>query len=503
MPLAAFLAVAFGFHAWLEFRGAGMHGVDGYFHTKLARLYATGEVLPWARHFKWMSFSSINDLRCDWQLGYHLLLVPFTWFGLLVGGKLSAAFFAALIPTVVFGILRAERVRFAWAFAALLLLSAEYYLVRIHLPRPTSPVVALLLLASYFAARGRMRALFLCLLAMLVTYAVPHNAIALLVVAAVATRIADGVLRPRLVFTIAAALLAGMLLHPGFWQWRGAFFGTDHALFNVWRQLSGTLEAAENGDRIRIGGEWVTMHAPAEFASLAFGEILEQFLAPLIVFACAVALGLAALRRRRDAVWLTVCGMAAAYFVLFLQHVRFAEYWVPFTVLAAGLCAQRVLAGGARRTAGIALAFVLGGAALVPGVGAVRAAADTLENDAGIGLEYERPMRWLAENTPEDAIVFHARWPQFCPMFFFNDHNRYIVGLDSYFLYQHDEEKYRRWMQITLGELDPESTRDAIREFDSRHVLVKRGIPLDLILQRAPATLPMYEDATFRVYELR
>ncbi len=66
--IPVFFALALGLHLWLEFRGAGMHGVDGYFHLKLAHLYATGEASLFGRDLPWMTASSINDLRADWQL---------------------------------------------------------------------------------------------------------------------------------------------------------------------------------------------------------------------------------------------------------------------------------------------------------------------------------------------------------------------------------------------------------------------------------------------------
>ena len=111
-------------------------------------------------------------------------------------------------------------------------------------------------------------------------------------------------------------------------------------------------------------------------------------------------------------------------------------------------------------------------------------------------------MRWIAENTEEGAIVFHKRWPQFCLMFYFDHRNRYIVGLDPYFLYQHDPDEYVRWIRISEGVLDPEATRDGILAFDARFVLVKRGRALDLLLRRAADTLPRYQDPIFRIYEI-
>jgi hypothetical protein len=511
LELLAVFLVALGFHLWLEFRRAGLHGVDGYYHLKVALLYARGELSLVSSDFPWATRSILNDLYCDWQLGYHLLLVPFTACGLLLGGKLATALFAALIPSIVHAILRAHRVPLAWAFPALLLLSSEYYLIRVHLPRPTSPVIALLLIALHLASTRRHRALLVCLVGVFLVYAVPHTLLLLAVVALLAFLIAERRLPLRLLGTVLAAVVLGVLAHPGTWRWRGDFLGADHGLFRVWEQMRGSLAASEAGDRIEIEGEWVVMQAPAEFRPPPLDAIPAEVPLPLVVFAVGLVVGGLLLARRfssrardpgeddRLLLPLLAGGMACATFLLFLQHVRFAEYWIPFSVLALGATWGAAPLGRRGRT-------VVGGVLVVAlGLTAPGTVAGTLERirtSPAVGLAYEGPMTWLAENTEEDAVVFHGKWPQFSPMLFFNDRNRYLVGLDPYFFYQHDAAEYARWVALSLGALEPEATRAGILAFGARHALVKRGDALDAVLRRAPRTLPMYEDGIFRVYEL-
>ena len=501
----AFVVAVFGFHLWLEFRATGMHGVDGYYHVKLAHLYATGKLSFFGGDFPWMTCSSINDLRCDWQGGYHLLLVPFTWMGLLLGGKLSAALFAALIPCVVLWILRAHRVRFAWGIALLLCVASEYYLVRVHLPRPTSPVVVLLLLSAHFAATRRARAFFVTALAGQLLYCVPHNTLALAGVSVATLWLVDRAFPARIAAAAVGAVALGVLLNPGFWQWRGSFLGPDHALFNVWAQMSGSLRASIDGDRIQIDGQWVEMGAPAEFRPPSGAEVTGDF-----GVALALGLGAAAFlafpQRRRDPILFVSVAMAALYFGLFLRHSRFAEYWIPFTVLALGLTASRALANAEAsavlRGAGRSLLAVLVAFAIVRAAWSIPSAATRMATDTGVGLEYEGAMDWLAAHTEPDEVVFHGRWPQFSPMFYFNDRNRYLIGLDPYFFYQHDPREYAVWVEASAGRLTPRETEDAIAGFGARFAFVRRNTPLDAVLDDGRRSLPVYEDGRFRVYEI-
>lgn len=508
----AFFLLVFLLHLWLELRAPGMHGVDGYYHIKLARLYLTGEVPFFGSTFPWMTHSLWTEHRCDWQAGYHLLLIPFTAFGLLLGGKLSAALFASLIPTTVFVILRAERARWPWFFAGLLAVASEYYLVRVHLPRPTSPVVALLLGAAYFASKQRLGAFFGTTTAALVVYCVPHNAGAVTAVAALVLLVLRRRLPVALCLAGLAALCVGVLTNPGFWHWRGSFFGPEHALFEVWEQMGGSLQAARDGDRVRIDDRWVSLQAPAEFQPPEAADLVAGFELPVLALALGLALLLAFGRRRGAPVApaLTAWLLAALYFALFLRHVRFAEYWIPFACLAAGLATglawpRPESAEAAPRSAPrwLAPALLALGLVLVPwrGARALGRAVDTLTNETGVGLEYEAPMAWIAANTEPDSVIFHARWPQFCPMFFFDHRNRYLIGLDPYFFFQVDPLAYESWIEISEGRLAPEETLAGIAAFDARHALVKRDTPLDLQLRRSRA-LPVYEDGRFRVYDV-
>ena len=62
---------------WLQFQSSGLAGWDSYYHIKIAHLYSTGELSLLGGEFPWMQHSMLHGLRHDWQLGYHLFLIPF------------------------------------------------------------------------------------------------------------------------------------------------------------------------------------------------------------------------------------------------------------------------------------------------------------------------------------------------------------------------------------------------------------------------------------------
>ncbi len=72
--------------------------------------------------------------------------------------------------------------------------------------------------------------------------------------------------------------------------------------------------------------------------------------------------------------------------------------------------------------------------------------------------KYERACDWLKENTQKNEIIFNTEFSQFDRLFFYDDRNRYIVGLEPKNLYAYSSEYYWLWHNITVyGVLNGES----------------------------------------------
>ncbi len=94
-------------------------------------------------------------------------------------------------------------------------------------------------------------------------------------------------------------------------------------------------------------------------------------------------------------------------------------------------------------------------------------------------------MEFLQRTSPKDALVLTDDWDIFPACFYFNQHNRYAVGLDPVFTSRRYPALWERYRRITRGEVParlpkqfasdpkPQITLDDIAgEFQARYVLV-------------------------------
>ena len=336
MECLAVFALAALFHTLIELQWPGLADPDAWYHTKIAWLYWTGECPIFGSDFPWTRFSRYNVIRHDWHLGYHLLLIPFVWFGLVPGGKAAVVASCATLTTAVYGVVRRNGLPAALAGALVVVfaLGSAYHTFRIHALRPTSLLLATMVVLIHFCGRQRALPTFLCATFLLLLYNVPHS----IVLLAGVTFVVVALRERRIPWGTTAALVGAVALttvaHPGFWHWEGSFFGLEHGNFSVWRQMAGTLEASRNDFRVFYDGAWLSMPVANEFKPPGVGTLHQRYLAP---FAVLLASALLCARRRRLSNTSAVFAlMAFAYLALFLESLRFLEYWIPLSFAASG-----------------------------------------------------------------------------------------------------------------------------------------------------------------------
>ena len=65
---------------------------------------------------------------------------------------------------------------------------------------------------------------------------------------------------------------------------------------------------------------------------------------------------------------------------------------------------------------------------------------------------YEQPMKWLEKNSRQGDIVFHIGWSRFPELFFWNQHNYYINGMDPIFMYKYNPSLYWEYHFLSNGQ---------------------------------------------------
>ena len=154
---AGFTLVAFGVAGAIQFLFAKVPSdADTAYHAAVGRLIAEHGIL---RSFPWTPMSWLADHYADKELLFHLLYLPFNGLGWITASKLVGTVGGAAVLLSLFGVLRAERVRYPAAWALLPLLVSSAFLYRFALVRPHLLSIALVPIVLWAASRERVRVL--------------------------------------------------------------------------------------------------------------------------------------------------------------------------------------------------------------------------------------------------------------------------------------------------------------------------------------------------------
>ncbi len=387
-------------------------GVDAYYHLRCASYLSdqglTETTLPWTR------LSLFATHWADKEFLFHVALIPFASpDDLMQGGKLALT----TINALQVGILLAIGLRWfglAGLLLPLLVLGSSLHLwYRLHLLRPPSLSLVILLLAAYQIQAQRYKTLAILSAAYALTYIAWHALLILCIGTYLIHRLAKRPSSFRLVCYPAIGLAAGLALHPAF----------PHNLQVWW---------LNNVDFYRYRGE---LNLGIEIEALTPPEWLLANSAGLLLLALALCLYRPSLRRVfKDSRLITLGSFCGAFCILYACAARFAEYAIPFACLFAFAACQQVPTPRPSprirewRTrcmlVVIPLAFVLQ-ATLYSQLAGERTGAGYFDSpEAALGFQQALPDGALVAANWDDAAVFMAAAPQ----------ARYLNALDPVFM---------------------------------------------------------------------
>src|SRR5262244_711598 len=126
---------------------------DGYYHIKWARLLwenmRAGHFPP---PFPWLPLTTLNAHDyVDHHLLYHIILIPFTWFGdLQTGAKLSAILFASLAVFLCYWTIARYEIRYRLIWLLALLACSAPFLYRLNMTKAPPFAIIFLILGTFF-----------------------------------------------------------------------------------------------------------------------------------------------------------------------------------------------------------------------------------------------------------------------------------------------------------------------------------------------------------------
>ena len=489
---------------------------DSFYHIKIALLIKEKGIV---KDFPWLQFTILKDYFTDHHFLYHLFLIPFISFSPLWGAKLSSVFLAAVLGLVFFYFFSYFKIRGAF-FYVLFLFTVGPFLFRMGLVKVPSLSLIFLFLIIFSIFKEKKILLIILSFFYVWLYAGWPIILFVLFFHFFSTALFDCFEKKEKLFknflislfsfnhlsSFLACFLGlslGLILNPYF----------PENLYFYWVQIFKIAIINYRGI-VNVGREWY----PYQFLEL-LGQTSLLFI--LLLFALGLfILNLFSLQRipldlKRKSNLFTLFLLFLLFFLFTLKSKRYVEYFVPLGVVFSAFLINESLGQvkilrkffresfkRKRKIVFISLViFFLLSSSFIVG-------QDLLETKRALQngfhfKKYQKVSEWFKENIPQGEIIFHGSWDDFPMLFYYNEKNYYLVGLDPVFMYEKDKDLYREWFRIVSGR-DKENLAFKIRkDFHSSYILVSNQEVFRKNLSVDPSFEKIYQDGEVTVFKIK
>ena len=429
---------------------------DSFYHAKIAEYLSQGKVL---NQFPWLQETNLAEKFVDHHFLYHLILVPFVvLFEPLVGVKIATIILASLFLFIIYWLFKKFKIYLPFIYLVLIPLS--FWLFRANLVKAPIAFFILLLLAYYFLEANKFIGLgamaFLSvwlyagwpiLLAMVLIYL-----LACLFLEAIKTR-GRSFHKIRLVglfkdfrgpWKAAAAafigILAGLAINPYF----------PNNLGFYWTQIV-KIALVNYHKIIDVGNEW----NPSSIYTIITTNplICSLLITGILLFVLSY--------KKQTARALTWGILAVAFLALTLKSQRNIEFFIPVAVIffAFGFDGylktfpkpdlRKIFSFRPLTIASVFLTVLIFNFLFIAPFYLVQVKKQLLN---GFTINHFQAVSlWLKDHAPDKSIIFNASWSDFPFLFYYNDSNYYLSGLDPTFMYEKSKDKYWLYRDVTSG----------------------------------------------------
>ena len=461
--------------ALTRWAGPAIYCGDGWFHVRYAAILRSEGI---SRSFPWWQESFLSTRFTDFNLLYHLVLIPFIAGDELEGARIASIVVATFAMVSFWWCLRSIGVPWPGLWSLGLLAIAPEFAYRLTYTRPLVLALGLTFLGVSAILRGKGRQAFV----LTFLFAHTHCSFHLLPCLALLRKVSSsGEKVPGTFLWSLGGAVAGSVLTP--------YFPNNLAFW--WTANVEVLRASwQAGDLLRVGTEML----PIATNDLLVRHLGIFVLSGLVLYALTIVDRVSPDAR-------TLLLTAGGFFVLTLLSQRFAELWAPFTVMLAGVVARDLWTAEhvstVRRIAGAA------GAALLLAIGLLHTSR---ENQASAALEdpplWRDAARWMRANVPPGETIFHLGWDEFPELFFEDTTHRYLIGQDATFFWETDRARFETWAALARGQVD-DAWSPIHDTFRARWAFVPRRYRSFLRLaRRDPRLVEAWSDASAVVFRV-
>lgn len=516
----AIFCLAFFCYLWFA-ASPSLTDPDSFYHLKMVKLVAErGAILD----FPWLQFTVLKDYYIDHHFLYHVAAVPFVKvMGDFVGFKYFTAFLAAAFVFLSYWIFKKDKLRWP-EFFALLLLFIPALMFRISLGKAIAFSLIILFLGIYCIFNKKYWSLFVISF----VYVWSYGGFLLLPAMAIIYMIADSIHRAflpefeikrkywarfkavflsffknlsssqnlKLAASSFGGIISGVIINPYF----------PKNLNFIWQQLV-QIGLINFQGKVNVGGEWYPYDPWQLFMDINLAMIIG-FLA-YVAFICTFK------KQQTKSYFflLTSC----LFLILTLKSKRYVEYFAPFLVFFSAYSftfaflnvkgraylenlkkyiywLKYLLAFGLIYIVIIAAAFFGRNAWLTKKAfnGGI-----SFNNYAGVST-------YLKNNAQPGQIIMHTDWDDFPMLFYQNEQNYYIVGLDPTFMYNYDRDLYKLYADITTAKKIDNLAAVIKEKFRAGYFIVNKDrLQLRKNLENDGGFDKVYEDGECWLFKLK
>jgi hypothetical protein len=444
------LAAPLGLIGLLFFRDAFRPNPDAYYHVKCAALYLRE---GWIDSFPWLPYTSLRDFP-NAYIAYHLVVAPLH---LVFAPErviaVAGSAFAAAVPLSAYAILRRWQVSLPGLWVALLCLGSPVISTYFGALKGGAFFFVLLPWFLHFLLRGSARGVFAIVFLAVYAYVGAFLLPAMAVLYFLAAGDLRDATRRRVVVASLAAFALGMAVHPG---------PLDYARHVVAELMSSYYRPDALVAGRQLGLEWGTFSA-ADWLGRCYAMVALWglfLLAQLRRGGPEGRGGMAANDVAATFVCLALLGYSA-FSGAKLLHLFSVASVVVLPILA---CRYRPLSSR-----------IVAGVATLATANAIYVSWQTIE--AQYALEppstFARIAEVLTENSAPGEMVL-APWAAFPGLFFYDERNRYVAGMNTLFLLEESPERFDAYNRLYGGHAE-EPERLLPQHFDDARLILVRG----------------------------
>jgi len=403
--------------SFMQFRVDEIIGYDGWYHMKMADVVKEEGFI---KEFPYTTESILADNYADLQWLFRVLLIPFTFFGLMLGAKIASVLFSALCFTFFYWYLRKNGVNYPLFWVSLYALSSVNLMYRFLLPRQMPLAMLSLILTFYFLEKRMYKSLLVVSLLFTWLYVVFVFQLLVIGVYFVINLLSTKKINLKLLVYPAIGVLLALLINPYF----------PNNLGMVVTQLF----------KVNLAANFYNV----EWKAWGFLELLRF---NYILFVLLIVGFIAVIKKMKmDRKTLFFLALSLIFFVGMLKTRRMQEYFAPFTVLFTAFSLNDYVAKfkGKRALKYISVVLII----IIAVFGLVK--LDTYVKNNHFLPWYKEGADWLKDNVEPGSKVFINGYT-FNYLFFYEPRLRYTHGVDLTYSYLYDKERFNRYISVLQG----------------------------------------------------